>query len=260
VQNIADILVDPTGKEVDRSHWKLTSFQLLVGVILHVLYAERDKSLHGVASFLSRPGVHVREQIKRMLYTPHLGSEPHPEIAGIAQEVLNKPKEEFGSLISTTLSYLSLYRDPIIATITRSSDFRLRDLMHGERPLSLYLSVPPSDSSRTRPLFRLMINQIIRALTEDKVKPGEKHYKHRLLLLLDEFPELGRLDALQDTIAFLGGLRPQSLLRFQHRCQSGIRGQRHENRQNVLRPERHEDGTAHPNQLRRRPHGVVAVA
>ena len=51
VQNIADILVDPEGALERRNHWEKTSHSLLVGAILHVLYAEPDKTLAGVANF-----------------------------------------------------------------------------------------------------------------------------------------------------------------------------------------------------------------
>ena len=40
VQNVADILVDPEGALERRNHWEKTSHSLLVGAILHVLYAE----------------------------------------------------------------------------------------------------------------------------------------------------------------------------------------------------------------------------
>ena len=43
-QNIADILVDPEGALERRNHWEKTSHSLLVGAILHVLYAEADKT------------------------------------------------------------------------------------------------------------------------------------------------------------------------------------------------------------------------
>ena len=55
VQNIADVLVDPEGALEKRNHWEKTSHALLVGAILHVLYAEPDKTLAGVADFLSDP-------------------------------------------------------------------------------------------------------------------------------------------------------------------------------------------------------------
>ncbi len=51
VQNIADVLVDPEGSLERRNHWEKTSHALLVGAILHVLYAEPDKTLAGVATF-----------------------------------------------------------------------------------------------------------------------------------------------------------------------------------------------------------------
>ncbi len=60
VQNIADILVDPEGALEKRNHWEKTSHALLVGAILHVLYAGEDKTLRGVANFLVRPGLPVR--------------------------------------------------------------------------------------------------------------------------------------------------------------------------------------------------------
>jgi type IV secretion system protein VirD4 len=55
VQNVADVLVDPEGSLERRNHWEKTSHSLLVGAILHVLYAEPDKTLAGVAGFLSDP-------------------------------------------------------------------------------------------------------------------------------------------------------------------------------------------------------------
>lgn len=52
VQNIANILVDPEGALERRNHSGKTSHALLVGVILHVLYAEKEKAAR-VAAFLS---------------------------------------------------------------------------------------------------------------------------------------------------------------------------------------------------------------
>jgi hypothetical protein len=47
--------------------------------------------------------------------------------------------------------------------------------------------LPPSDISRTKPLVRLVLNQIGRRLTEE-LRVGTR--RHRLLLMLDEFPAL----------------------------------------------------------------------
>jgi type IV secretion system protein VirD4 len=58
VQNVADVLVDPEGSLERRNHWEKTSHALLVGAILHVLYAEPDKTLAGVASLEGRQPHH----------------------------------------------------------------------------------------------------------------------------------------------------------------------------------------------------------
>jgi type IV secretion system protein VirD4 len=75
-------------------------------------------------------------------------------------------------------------------------------------PTTLYLVVPPSDISRTKPLVRLILNQIGRRLTEE-LKPKSRR---RLLLMLDEFPALGRLDFFESALAFMAGYGLKSFL------------------------------------------------
>jgi type IV secretion system protein VirD4 len=80
--------------------------------------------------------------------------------------------------------------------------------MHGDKPLSLYLVVPPSDIDRLKPLTRLFINQVLRTLTaEMKFEDGKSvaHYKHRLLMMIDELPSLGKLEILQTALAYMAG-------------------------------------------------------
>src|SRR3546814_15793146 len=85
----------------------------------------------------------------------------------LAREVLNKSENERSGVFSTAMSFLGLYRDPTVAAVTAASDWRIADLVEAEHPVSLYLVVPPSDISRTKPLVRLVLNQIGRRLTEE---------------------------------------------------------------------------------------------
>jgi type IV secretion system protein VirD4 len=93
--------------------------------------------------------------------------------------------------------FLGLYRDPVVAQVTRC-DWRIRDPVEDSRPATLYLVVPPSDVSRTKPLVRLILNQIGRRLTEQLHAKGRRH---RPLLVLDEFPALGHLDFFESALA-----------------------------------------------------------
>ncbi len=56
--------------------------------------------------------------------------------------------------------------------------------------------------SRTKPLIRLILKQIGRRLTEE-LKPDTR--RHRVLLMLDEFPALGRLDFFESALTFMAG-------------------------------------------------------
>ncbi len=203
VQNIADILVDPEGSLEKRNHWEKTSHALLVGAILHVLYAEEDKTLAGVAAFLSDPKRPIESTLAAMMKTAHLAEAgPHPVIASAARELLNKSDNERSGVLSTAMSFLGLYRDPVVAEVTRRCDWRITDIVDGKLPTTLYLVVPPSDINRTKPLIRLILNQVGRRLTEDlQAKAGRR----RLLLMLDEFPALGRLDFFESALAFMAG-------------------------------------------------------
>ncbi|SDG43279.1 type IV secretion system protein VirD4 [Bradyrhizobium sp. Rc2d] len=210
VQNIADILVDPEGSLEKRNHWEKTSHALLVGAILHVLYAEEDKTLAGVAAFLSDPKRPIESTLAAMMRTAHLGEAGvHPVVASAARELLNKSGNERSGVLSTAMSFLGLYRDPVVAEVTRRCDWRITDIVGGERATTLYLVVPPSDINRTKPLIRLILNQIGRRLTEDlQAKAGRR----RLLLMLDEFPALGRLDFFESALAFMAGYGIKSFL------------------------------------------------
>lgn len=210
VQNIADVLVDPEGALERRNHWEKTSHALLVGAILHVLYAGADKTLAGVAAFLSDPRQPIDTTLRAMMTTPHLGEAGvHPVIASAARELLNKSENERSGVLSTAMSFLGLYRDPVVAQVTRRCEWRIRDLVEDEQPTTLYLVVPPSDISRTKPLVRLVLNQIGRRLTEELHPKGRRH---RLLLMLDEFPALGRLDFFESALAFMAGYGLKSFL------------------------------------------------
>ncbi len=205
VQNIADILVDPEGALEKRNHWEKTSHALLVGAILHVLYAAPDKTLRGVANFLSDPACPFEVTLHRMMTTKHLGDAPHPVVASAAREVLNKSENERSGVLSTAMSFLGLYRDPTVAEVTSRCDWRITDLISAQHPVSLYLVVPPSDISRTKPLIRLILNQVGRRLTESLDGSDGIQRRHKLLLMLDEFPALGRLDFFESALAFMAG-------------------------------------------------------
>lgn len=146
-------------------------------------------------------------------------------IQAAANDMKARPEEEAGSVLSTAKSFLSLYRDPIVSGNISNSEFRIKDLMYDvspqealaqgnvlqgkhDSPVSLYIVTLPNDKARLRPLVRIMVNMIVRLLA-DKMEfengRAKAKYNHRLLLMLDEFPSLGKLEILQESLAFIAG-------------------------------------------------------
>jgi type IV secretion system protein VirD4 len=211
VQNLATLIVDPDGKGMD-SHWQKTAFALLVGVILHALYKARNEgapaTLPAIDAMLSDPARDIGELWTEMATCRHSDNRNHPAIGSAARDMMDRPEEEAGSVLSTVKSYLALYRDPVVARNVGKSEFRIRDLMHQDDPASLYIVTQPNDKARLRPLVRVMVNMIVRMLADrmefENGRPVAL-YKHRLLMMLDEFPSLGKLDILQESLAFVAG-------------------------------------------------------
>jgi len=215
VQNLATLVIDPDGKGLE-SHWQKTSQALLVGFILHAMYKLQNQgepaTFPNIDRMLVDPHTNIADLLIEMTQYPHVEGKTHPVISASARDMIDRPEEEAGSVLSTLKSYLALYRDPVVAHNVSSSDFCIKDLMHHNMPVSLYIVTQPNDKARLQPLVRVMLNMVVRLLADkmefervDGCVRTKKTYKHRLLCMIDEFPSLGKLDILQESLAFVAG-------------------------------------------------------
>ncbi|MGE0046193.1 MAG: type IV secretory system conjugative DNA transfer family protein, partial [Hyphomonadaceae bacterium] len=210
VQNIVEILVDPQGDGRHQDFWDRSAKTILVGVILHVLYAEppERKTLAVVREKLRDLDATALE-MKSTLH--RLGSstnqpEVHPEVLHAAESFLAGEERLQSGVKATAESFFGLFADEIVARNTATSDFRIGDLMCGPKPVTLYLQPPPSDALRLMPFLRLVINQFARALMEHQEKDAQGRPKrHRLILVLDEFPMLGRMPFFETMMGAMAG-------------------------------------------------------
>jgi len=208
-QVLADMLVDPEGALRERSHWQLRAFELLVAAILWALYAEQSKTLARIAELLADPQRPVAELFTEMLTRPIKDGAPHPVVAAGARQLLDMADAERSGVVSTALGFLALYRDPVLARATEVSDFAIEDIIAGPRPVSVYLVIPPEEISRLKALLRLVLNQILKRLTEVAAQRQGSGLTggRRVLLMLDEFPQLGRLDFFEHALAYIRGYK-----------------------------------------------------
>lgn len=210
VQNVVEIITDPAGDARHADFWDRSAKQILVGVILHVLYCEPDerKNLAVVREKL-RDLDTCAADMRVMLHrrSPETGApETHPEVSHAAHSYLSGEERMRSGIKATVESFFGVFADPLVAANTATSDFRAGDLVCGDAPVSLFLQPPPSDAVRLMPLMRLVLNQITRSLMEDQVSDAMGRPKrHELLLMLDEFPQLGRLTFFETAMGAFAG-------------------------------------------------------
>jgi type IV secretion system protein VirD4 len=211
-QNIALLLVDPDGKGLN-DHWSKTAQSLLTGCILYLCQEAKrggpPATLPALDALLAQPAQATQPGPAILQLWTAMAAYPHDEVVRKAgQDMLDKPSPEAGSVLSTAKSYLSLYRDPTVAENVSCSDFRVADLMHHDQPVSLYVVTEATDKVRLRPLVRILANLVLRHLARgmgfEEGRP-KASYKHPLLLMLDEFPTLGRLAIFEEALAYIAG-------------------------------------------------------
>ena len=225
-QNMALMLVDPDGKGLD-DHWTKAAFAFFAGLILHCCVMVRAQqrraaTLHDLTLMMADETRTTAELLDEMLgedhaalfrgfapdADPRVGEACHTFIASSAREMASKAENEASGVLSSALVNMALYRDPIVDLNTRSSDFHIHDLMNREHPVDLFLVVSPAAIDRVRPLMRLVVDLIIRricASMEFKDGASVASYRHRCLLMLDEFTSLGKLPIIEKAIAYIAG-------------------------------------------------------
>jgi len=223
-QNIANMIVRTGEDSPQERYWQDAASSITTGMILHVCYEAalegRVACLADMAHVFTRPGSSFRDTLGELLNYEHdpeyahdwrmpTGDRTltHPVVREKVQEMLDKEDRDFGGVLSTAKTALTLYSDPLVAKNTSASDFTINDLVNHDRPVSLYLVVPPSDKIRLRPLIRLMFTMTVNRLSEKMVFQGaeQKRNKHRLLLLIDEFPSLNRMEVFADALSYMAG-------------------------------------------------------
>ncbi|WP_419611106.1 type IV secretory system conjugative DNA transfer family protein, partial [Thiolapillus sp.] len=120
-------------------------------------------------------------------------------------DYLDTSKNTRSSIRKTFTARLELWANPVIDAATSTNDFDLRDLR--KKAMSIYVAITPDDLDRLAPITNLFFQQVIdlniRELPDYENPDSE--YKHQVLMLMDEFTSLGRLNSLFKGVSFIAG-------------------------------------------------------
>lgn len=224
IQNVVQIIVDPLGlKAGDLNFWDQSAAIFFTALILHVLYTAEDdkKHLAEVRRMLTNlePTLHAMMETKHR-YRPdefaadgyardesgELIPETHPEIELGARTLANMDVRVRTNVLSTMQASLALWADPLVEHATSTSDFVIGDLVCSEHPVSFYLQTPQAHADRLAFLVRVFTRQTINSQMETLDRDGRGRLKkHKMLMLLDEFPKLGALPFLENAAGEMTG-------------------------------------------------------
>lgn len=209
VQRLVSILADPGGARDDEAIWDRAASEILEAVILHVLYTadDADKTLLTVRGLLADLDK-AAETMARTLHRTGADGRPetHPFIATATRGYAAMHDRFRTSVQGTARSYLKWLAGEDIERALSHADFALGDLMCAGHPVSLYVQVAPADAAALRPLVRLLFYAAAQALTVDERTVADGRAKQRpLLMLMDEFPLLGRVSFFEKSLRLLSG-------------------------------------------------------
>ncbi|MFT6333250.1 MAG: type IV secretion system protein VirD4 [Lentimonas sp.] len=191
----------------EQEFWQNEARALLTGIMLYLVADDsKPTSLGEVVRTLRNDDVVYNLAV--VLDT--MGKIIHPVAYMNIASYLQKPDKERGSVTSTANSSLELWSNPIIDATTATSDFNLHEFK--KQPHTLYCGLTPDNISRLKPLMGIFYQQAAAFFTN---KMPTKEEKYGILLLMDEFPTLGKMEQFQAGIAYFRGYKVRLLLIIQ---------------------------------------------
>ena len=212
---LAEMAVNPSGDpRMTTDHWKQTSRAVLTCAMLYEKHRCWRPTLSNITSFWTRPGTTMVQTLEHIVETA-----PTREVAELAQEVLIKGPREGAGVLSSMMTQLFVFRDPVIQENTRTSDFCLDDFVRPTPPwTSLYLVLTPGEEEFARPFMRMFLRLACQRWME------ESPTKCQITLILDEFTSIGKVDFFEENLARLGGRGIRTVLACQNIPQLKIYG------------------------------------
>jgi type IV secretion system protein VirD4 len=215
LQNIAGALIEvPEGKD---AFWAETAVGLLAGILGYVCESklmEGRRTIRSALRMLST-GMNFGAYLKLIV-----SNEPqlHPFILDTFRQHMGrreKQQQDFEGHITTDLKP---WNNDLVAAATNKSDFDVGEIRR--RPFTVYLGVPASDVRTVVRVIRLFVDQAQSQLL--RAMPGSDE-PHRLLLLLDEFYQYGRMNEIVERSPLVAGYGFQIVLIMQHQAQADLR-------------------------------------
>lgn len=215
LMSITNILYPPSDDV-----WSSTAESLFLGLALYVMDTTKEHANFNIAT------------IKRMAITLPCLKDEETFLAYVKEREPFEPlseecKTHLRSFAQTSdklrnsimISFgqpLTIFSDPITAKATSKNTFDLREVR--KKRMSIYVVIKPSNIDKFGRFLNLFFQQLL-VLNMDKLPQDDPSLKYQCLLLLDEFPAMGRIAIIEKASAYMAGYNMRLLLIFQSKSQ-----------------------------------------
>jgi type IV secretion system protein VirD4 len=169
----------------------------MIGYVVASATAEGNRTIKS-ASELTTKGVDFNKVLKLLVATEQQQL-PKWVVDGFNQFIALEPETRNSALFNVTVA-LNPWNSDLIAGATETTDFDIRELR--KRRMSIFIGASIAELEIYRPLVKLLIQQIHDQLMQNV--PGADE-PHQVLLMIDEFRQLGRMDDLVSKLTINAG-------------------------------------------------------
>lgn len=200
IRNIAAALF-PTPPGTADPYWIKDARLLFAGITSYVMETpaldDKDRNLGTILKIMNSADEPILE------FIASLREERRSEVSEFTLQCLmayvDMSDRQFSGLYGNIRTNLAPFMNERIARATSRSSFDIRNLKRDR--VSLYLDFRTQQILSLGPLFNVLITQLMNYMSMSMLGPGE----HRVLIMLDEFQNLGKLENVMEMATILGG-------------------------------------------------------
>ena len=156
--------------------------------------------------------------LKRTIENARQDNRPYSQaVISALSDYLAGSENLVNSVRRSVTARLEIWNNPLIDQATVESDFDLRDLR--KRLMAIYVGVSPDNVERLRPLLTLLFQQLLDITAQQGEPRFNPLLRRKLLILLDEFPILGRMEKIAEAFAWVRSYGVRFLMVIQSKAQ-----------------------------------------
>jgi len=192
---LAEMLVFEEGESSD-PYWNDSARDLIRGLIAHVASDRHfgEKTIAELRRVLTMPARELDEVLKTMSRS----DSAFGLVARCANAFMGKAEKDRSGVLSGAIRHTSFLDDPRIARSVAGDDMDFRAFKR--EPCTLYIVIPPDRLAAYCRYVRAVFGIALSAMTREPTIP-----KVPVVFLLDEFPQLGHLAAIENGISLMRG-------------------------------------------------------